>query len=62
MYQPQPKLDEVIRTRVPGELLARIQKLAGERGVSEFFRRAAEAEADRLERLDREKGRLLSRN
>lgn len=62
MYQPQPKLSAVVRTRVPVDLLERIQKLAGERGVSEFLRTAAEVQLDRLERMQQEKRRLLSRN
>lgn len=62
MYQPQPKMDEMIQARVPSDLLARIHKITGGRRLSEFVRAALEQEADRQERAHCKQGRLLSRN
>lgn len=61
MQQPQPKLDETIRARVPSDLLARIHKLTGGQKLSVFVRVALEQEAERQERAHRREGRLLPR-
>ena len=62
MYQPQSKLNQTIQARVTTDLFARIHKLTGGQGLSEFVRVALEQQADRLERAHRTEGRLLSKN